>query len=131
VKEWTQAQRWCHTIPYCLLIDHDRILYTGDLSNCQQDLDRFLFNSKRIAPVQHNEPLQPPVRSSSTIPDADICLMVIFSSQTLLTVEKAIIYIAGYISHKITKMVCSKCPAGLVGLLNKANSSRVLIVAKQ
>ena len=28
-------------------------------------------------------------------------------------------------------MVCSKCAAGLVGLLNKANSSHVFIAAKQ
>ena len=28
-------------------------------------------------------------------------------------------------------MVCSKCAAGLIGLLNKANSSHVFIAAKQ
>ena len=88
--------------------------------------------SKCIAPVQYNEPLHRPVPSSK-IPDADRCLIVIFSPQTLLTVgeDNIIIYIAVYISHKITKMVCSKCAAGLVGLLNKANSSYVFIAAKQ
>jgi len=60
-------------------------------------------------------------------------LIIIFSPQALLTVEEdnIIIYIEGYISHKITKMVCSKCAAGLVGLLNKVNSSHVFIAAKQ
>ena len=29
VKGWTQWQPWCHTIPYCLLIDHGNILYTN------------------------------------------------------------------------------------------------------
>jgi len=42
-----------------------------------------------------------------------------------------IICIVGYISHKITKMVCGKCAAGLVGLLNKANSSHMFISATQ
>jgi len=107
-------------------------MYTNDLSNCQQDVDAYLFNSKFIAPIQYSEPLHPPVPSSK-IRDTNIRLIVIFSSQTLLTVEEAIIiiYIAGYISHKITRMVCSKCTAGLVGLLNKANSSHVFIPAKQ
>jgi len=57
-----------------------------------------------------------------------------FSPKTLPTVDKAIIiiYIAGYTSCKITKKtVCGKCAAGLVGLLNKANSFHVFIAAKQ
>jgi len=56
-----------------------------------------------------------------------------FSSQILLTVVEAliIIYIAGYISHKITQMVCSKYAAVLVGRLSKANSSYLFIAAKQ
>jgi len=56
-----------------------------------------------------------------------------FIPQTLVTVEEVIIiiYIAGYISNKITKIVCSKCAAGLVGLLNKANYSHAFIAAKQ
>ena len=80
----------------------------------------------------HNEPLHPPVPSSK-IPDAIRCPIVICSPQTLLTVVEVfiIIYIAGYISHKITKMVCSKCAASLAGLLNKVNSSQVFIAAKQ
>ena len=84
VKGWIRGLLWCHTIPYCLLTNHGRILYTNDLSNCQQDVDTFLFNLKCIAPVQHNEPLHPPVPSSSKIPDAIRCLIVIFSPQTLL-----------------------------------------------
>jgi len=51
VKGWTQAQPWCHTIPYCLLTDHGHILYTSDLSNCQQDVDTFLFSLKS-SPIQ-------------------------------------------------------------------------------
>jgi len=133
VKGWTQGQPLCHTIPYCLLTDQGRVLLTSDLSNCQQDVDTFLFNLKCIAPVQHNEPLHPPVPSFSKIPDAIRCLIVIFSPQTLLTVEEAtiIICIAGCISHKIAKMVCSKWAASLVGLLNKVNYSHMFIAAKQ
>jgi len=108
-------------------------LYTNDLSNCQQDVDTFLFNLKCIALVQHNEPLHPPIPASSKIPDAIRYLIVMFSPQTLFTVEvdNIIIDIAGYTSHKITKMVCSKWAAGLVGILNKANSSSAFIAAKQ
>ena len=60
-------------------------------------------------------------------------LIVIFSSQTLLTIEEdnIIIYIVEYISCQITKLVCSKCVAGLIGLLNKANPSYVFTDAKQ
>ena len=103
VKGWTQGLPRCHTIPYCLLTNHGRILYTNDLSICQQDVDTFLFNLKCIILVQHNDPLHPPVPSSSRIPDAIRCLIVIFSPQTLLIVEvdHIIIYIVGYISHKI------------------------------
>jgi len=131
-KGWTQGQPWCHIIPYCLLTDHGHILYTTDLSNCQQDVDTFLFNLKCSAPVRHNEPLHPPVPSSSKIPDTIRCLIVIFSPQTLLTIEEdnIIIYVVGCISHKITKAVCSKWTAGLVGLLNKAHSSHVFIAAE-
>jgi len=132
VKGWAQGQPWCHTIPYCLLTDHGHILCASALSNCHQDVDTFLFNLKCIAPVQHSEPLNPPVPSSK-IPDAIRCLIVIFSPQTLLTVEvdNIIIYIAGYISHKITKMLCSKWAAGLVDLFNKTHSAHVFIAAKQ
>ena len=105
VKGWTQGQPRCYTITYCFLTDHGHILYTSDSSNCQKDVDTFLFNLKCIAPVQYNEPLHPPVPSSSKIPDVIRYLIVIFSPQTLLTVEEdnIIIYIEGYISHKITK----------------------------
>ena len=108
-------------------------LTDNDLSSCQQDVDTFLFNLKCIAPVQHNQPLLPPVLSSSKIPDATRCLIVIFSPQTLLTLEEdnIIIYIAGCISHKIKKMVCSKWAAGLVDLFNKTHSAHVFIAAKQ
>ena len=100
---------------------------------CQLDVDTFLFNLKCIAPVQHNESLHPPVPSSSQIPDAIICLILMFIPQTRLTVAEAIIiiYIAGYISREITKMVCSKCNRGLAGLLSTANSSHVFIAAKR
>ena len=103
----------------------NRILYTSDLCNCQQDVDTFLFKYTCIAP-------DPPVPSSK-IPNAVWSFIVIYSPQTLLTVEEEniIIYIAGYISGKITKMVCSKCDAGLVGVLNKANSSHGFIATKQ
>ena len=88
---------------------------------------------KCIPPVQHNEPLHPPVLSSSKIPDAIRCLIGIFNPQILPTVEvdNIIIDIAECISHKITKMVCSKWAAGLVVLLNEANSSQVFSAAKQ
>jgi len=125
VKGCTQVESWRHTIPYCLLTDHGRILYTSDLSNCQQDVDTFLFNLKCIALVQYNESLHPPVYSSPKIPDAIRCLIFILEEDNI------IIYITGYISCKITKMVCSKCAAGLVGLLNKANSFHLFIAAKQ
>jgi len=113
----------------------DRILYTSDSSNCQQDVDKFLFNFKCIALVQHNEPLHPPVPSFSKIPDTIRSLIVSFSPQTLLTLEaeedNIIIYVVVHISRKIAKKVYSKCAAGLVGALNKANFSHLFIVAKQ
>ena len=78
---------------------------TCDLSNCQQDVDTFLYNFKFIAPVQPNEPLHLLVPSS-----AIRSLIVIFNPHTLHTVEEEniIIYIAVYISHKSTTIVCSK-----------------------
>jgi len=81
------------------------------LSNCQQVVDTFLCNLKCIAPVKHSY----------------------FVPQTLLTLEEdnIIIYIVGYIYHNITKIVCCKFAAGLVDVLNKANSSRVFIAANQ
>jgi len=83
------VQPWCDTIPYCILTDHGRILYTRDLSNYQQDVDTFLYNLKCIAPVQHSEPLHTPVPSSSKIHDAIRCFIVILNSQTV------VIYIPG------------------------------------
>ena len=47
-----------------------------------------LTNFKCIAPVQHNEPLHPPVPSSFKRSDAIRSLIVIFSPQTLLKVEE-------------------------------------------
>ena len=74
-----------------------------------------LYILKCIAPVQYNEPLPLPVASYSKIPDA------IRSIKTVLTVEE---------QNIIVYMSC-KCAAGLVGVLNKANSSRGFIPAKQ
>ena len=93
----------------------------------------FLFNLKCIAPVQHNEPLHQPVPCSSNIPDATRSLIIVFMLQIVITVEEEniLIYIAGYNSYKITKKVCGICAAGLVGVLNKANSSHVFFAAKQ
>ena len=70
----------------------------------------------------------------------EVCLLVVrvvspgyclFGTAYTVEVAIIIIYIVGFISHKTTKVVCSKCAAGLVGLLNKANYSHVVIAAKQ
>ena len=46
-----------HIASWQIKVNH--IVYTIGLSNCQEDVDTFLFHLKCIASVQHNEPLPP------------------------------------------------------------------------
>ena len=107
----------------------DRIMVTSDSSNCEADVDDFLFSLSSLSSRSENPvaALDVNEQAQSDIPESDRSIMAVFMQTEVLSVEEnnILYYISGYVARKVSSKVCGDCKSVLTG---QANSLDIAIV---